>query len=348
MKRSGRRRNLFVRVSGVIGSILLGILVLAGLLLGLPILDPTLTSRPAPEARYADAVGRIAAVAAEEDALPLLDRAHSYALLNGASTEKALVIFHGYTNTPDEFRLIAQGYRDQGYNVWVPLLPHHGLADKFTDDFSELTAEELRDFADDQIDLAAALGEQVEVMGLSGGGALALWAGLERPEVSRLVLISPILQPTGYPVWSIAPMVRALRLSPVDSYAWWSPEKQADNVAGMVYPRYSLKGMAAFLGMRVWAETRLAQEPAPLRAEVLLIRNDGDPSIDAGFNERLLSQLTAATELTVFQIPASAALPHDIVCPDPEFLTETQAVAAYQQLEQALGMALPDPSQERE
>lgn len=338
-----KSRSVLARIARTFG-IVLGCLILA--LVGLvatPILDPSLASSSIPTISYDDAVARINSIEDREQGLPLLERAHSYAMLTGEATETVVVLFHGYTNTPDEFRLIAQGYRDQGFNVWVPRLPHHGLADKFTDEFSELTAEALRDFADDQLDIAAGLGEKVLVMGLSGGGALALWAGLERPEVSQLVLVSPILQPAGYPDWAIAAMVRALRLSPIDSYAWWDPEKQADNVAGMIYPRYSLKGMAAFLGMRVWAEQQLAAGPAPISAKVLLIRNDGDPSIDADFNETLLGQLSAPGNLEVYRIPASAGLPHDIISPDPEFLTDAQASQAYGELEKALGIPLPDP-----
>lgn len=346
-KSPSKLRRVLTRIAAVTGIVFGCLCLLAGVLLGTGILDPQLNSSPSPAGSYADAVAQINTVDEQEQQLPLLERAHSYALLTGERTETAVVLFHGYTNTPDEFRLIAEGYRQQGYNVWVPRLPHHGMEDKLTDEFSELTAEELRDFADDQIDLAAGLGEKILVMGLSGGGALALWTGLERPEVSQLVLASPILQPSGYPDWAIAPIVRALRLSPVDSYAWWNPEKQADNVAGMIYPRYSLKGMAAFLGMRIWAQQRLTQGPAPISAKVLLLRNDGDPSIDGDFNEALLGQLTQPGNLEVYRIPASAGLPHDFICPDPEFLTDAQASEAYQQLEQALGIPLPDPMLDR-
>ncbi|MCB0910863.1 MAG: alpha/beta fold hydrolase [Propionibacteriaceae bacterium] len=347
-KHSGRSVGRIVaRVALVTGSVILGILMIAGVLLGTPVLDPSLTSSASPVAAYTDAVARIDAVATQESDLPLLPRAHSYALLTGQTTPTAVVIFHGYCNTPDEFRLVAQAYRDQGDNVWVPRLPHHGLADKFTDEFSQLTAEELRDFADDQIDIAAGLGEKVLVMGLSGGGSVALWTGLERPEVTRTVLISPMLQPIGYSEWAVPPIVRALRLSPVDSYAWYNAEKQADNVEGMIYPRYSLKGVAAILGMRIWAQSKTGGTETPMQASVLLIRNDGDQTVDADFNQNLLTQLTAPDGLEVYRIPASAGLLHDLIAPDPEFNTDAQVTESYGQLEQALGIPMPDPLQTR-
>ncbi len=331
--------------------VLLGLVlvVVAGVavLLFTPILDPNLGAKPNPLRFYEDAVAAIEAVKTSEATLPLIDNGGSYALLTGKRTDAVVVIFHGYTNTPYEFRLVAKAYRDQGFNVWVPRLPHHAMADKMTSDFSNLTAEELRDFADRTIDIAAGLGKQVTVVGLSGGGSLALWSATERREVKHAILISPLLQPGGYAEWVIAPIVRAMRLSPVDSYSWWDPDRGPDNTAGMVYPRYSLKGIGALIGLRLWVDHRLAQGAYPVPGSILLIRNDGDPSIDHDFNERYVAQLVPPERAAVFRIPASAGLEHDIVAPDPEFASDAQVVEAYQQLAQALGIPMPDPLAER-
>lgn len=319
---------------------LLGLLAVLMVLLFTPVFDPRLASRPQPAPGYAEAAAAIEQVRAEETALPLLERGGSIAALTGARTPVAVVVFHGYTNTPDGFRLIAKAYQAQGYNVWVPRMPHHGLADKMSDEFSELTAEELRAFADRAIDIGAGLGEKVLTIGLSGGGALATWAAVERPEVTRTVLVSPLLNPSGYAPWMIPPMARALRLSPVDSYSWWDAEKGADNVAGMVYPRYSLKGIAAYLGFRVWVEGKPA---GTVPGTVLLVRNAGDPSIDADFNEQLVRHLVPADRVEIAQIPASAGLPHDYICPDPEFGPDPQVVEGYRWLAEILAIPMPDP-----
>ncbi|MCA0297084.1 MAG: alpha/beta hydrolase [Actinobacteria bacterium] len=337
---SARIRKVLARV----GIVLLAIVVLLGVLLFTPVLDPDMSAKPAPLSSYAESKAAIDTVLAQERQLPLLDRGGSIADLTGAKTPVALVIFHGYTNTPDGFRLVAKAYQEQGYNVWVPRMPHHGLADKMTDDFSKLTAEELRAYADAAIDIASGLGEKVWVMGLSGGGALATWAAAERSEVARTILISPLLNPGGYPAWEVPPMARALRLSPVDVYNWWAPEKGADNVAGMIYPRYSLKGIAAFLGVRLWLDRKPA---GVVKGTVLLIRNAGDASIDANFNEQLVRRITPANQVEIYQIPASAHLGHDYVAPDPEFGTDAQVAEGYQQLSKALGIPMPDPLKTR-
>ncbi|HRA76464.1 MAG TPA: hypothetical protein PLE12_09545, partial [Propionicimonas sp.] len=93
----------------------------------------------------------------------------------------------------------------------------------------------------------------------------------------------------------------------------------------------------------LWAEDRVLQTSEPVAGRILLIRNDGDPSIDGAFNERLAATLVPADRLEVFRIPASAGLSHDIVCPDPEFATDAQVSEAYRQLSDALDLTLPDP-----
>lgn len=336
---AGRRRTVGTVIRRA-SLALLGLLGILALLLFTPLIDPDLTARPHPAADYASAVASIGQVHAEEAAMPLIRHGQSLAALTGRRSPTAVLIFHGYTNTPYEFRLIAQAYARQGSNVWVPRIPHHSPADKMSEEFSELTSAELRAFADRAVDVAAGLGEQVLVIGLSGGGTLATWAVVERPEVARTVLFSPLLNPGGYAPWMVPPMARALRLSPVDSWAWWAPEKGADNVAGMVYPRYSLKGISAFLGLRLWVERRPA---GVVPGRVLLVRNEGDPSIDHDFNEHLVRHLVPAERVEVYRVPASAHLPHDYICPDAEFGPDSQMTEGYHQLAHILGIPMPDP-----
>ncbi len=61
--------------------------------------------------------------------MDLQPEGHSIAMLTGAHAAKAVVIFHGYTVLPEQFRLVGDAYRAQGYNVWIPRLPRHGMAE---------------------------------------------------------------------------------------------------------------------------------------------------------------------------------------------------------------------------
>ena len=183
------------RVPSIIAGVLALILAVAGVLLLSPVTDPNLSTRAEPAASYDEAVALISAQQASESTLPLQPGGASIAMLTGERSETAVVLFHGLTVLPEQFRLIGEAYRAQGYNVWIPRLPRHGLADRMPDELSNVTPREVRDFADGSIDIGAGLGAKLLVVGLSGGGAVGLWATAERPEVTDTVLISPLLLP---------------------------------------------------------------------------------------------------------------------------------------------------------
>lgn len=324
----------------ILGTSILALIVILAVVLFTPITDPNLTSRPHAAASYDAAAASIQAVAATEAGMDLQPEGHSIAMLSGTHSAKAVVIFHGYTVVPEQFRLIGDAYRAQGYNVWIPRLPHHGMTDRMTDEFSKLTASELRDFVDASIDIGAGLGDDLTVVGISGGGSLGVWAGFERPEVDHTVLLSPLLHPLGYQEWQDRPLVRALRLSPVDIWNWWSDDLKERNVQGYDYPRFSLNGIAALLSLFGWTD---AQNKAPVGSTFTLVRNDGDPRLDGAFNERFLTRLVPANQLTVVRIPASAGLGHDLVSWQHHSENYAKLTESYAYVSQALGIPIPDP-----
>lgn len=306
------------------------------------LLDPDLAAHPDPAPSYADAEARVRAVLDAEASLDLIDDGHSIARLTGTRTPTAVVMFHGYTAAPGQFRLLAEGYHAAGCNVWVPRLPFHGETDALTSAPSGLTGPLLRDFADAALDLAAGLGDEVLVIGLSGGGSLALWSAVARREVDRAVLISPLLLPLGYHAWQMTWLVRAVRWMPTDRYLWWDATVRDTAPRSLGYPRFSLKGMAALLSLTEWADAH--RRDATSRASVLLIRNDGDPQLDSAYNESFVTRLVGPGRLTVYRIPAADGLPHDIVGTDPLGDNHATARASYAHLSAALGVPLPDPS----
>jgi carboxylesterase len=327
----------------IVAGALLALLIVAALLLFTPLVDPDLSARPEPMRSYDAASSRIEQIQAEEEAQDLIPQGKSIALLTGSQENTAVVVFHGYTSVPAQFRVIAQGYRDQGYNVWVPRLPYHGESDKMTRDFSKITERVARDFADDNIDIARGLGKNVVVIGLSGGGSLGVWAGAERKDVAQTVLISPVLHPLGLPEWADRPVARALRISPVDVYRWWDEDKKADNVEGYNYPRLSLGGLAAMLSLTHFVEDRVGDSGKPVTTKTLLIRNNGDQRLDSAYNERFVKRVVAPGSLDIFRIPASAGLLHNFVSVEPYSESYPNIRTAYGYLSDALGIPLPDP-----
>jgi carboxylesterase len=331
------------RVAIFTGSIA-ALLAIAGVLLFTPFTDPNLTAHPQPMTGYQQASSAIDGIKAEEAKLDLIPEGHSIAMLSGSRTETAVVIFHGYTSVPQQFKTVAEGYRAAGYNVWVPRLPYHGSSDKMTRDFSKIDAQLLREFADKNVDIASGLGKHVVVLGFSGGGSMAVWSGMARTDVSETILISPVLHPLGIPVWADRPLVRALRLSPVDVYKWWDPVKKASDgaVEGYNYPRLSLKFLAGALSLSHWVDARAARGPLS-HSRVLLVRNDGDQRLDSAYNEAYIKRVARAQDLEVYRIPRSAGLLHNFISVETYSEGHKTIVKAYEYLADALGTPMPDP-----
>ena len=266
------------------------------------VFGPDLSARPDPAPSYDEAALTIEAFWDVESREPLSAEGPSIAMLTGGRTRKAAVLFHGYTTTPRQFRLLAEGYRAAGCNVWVPRMPFHGHADRMTRDLSQLTPQLLRQHADRAIDVAAGLGDEVLVAGLSGGGSLATWCAVERPEVTATVAISPLMQPLGVPAPVARALVAALRAPVVpDLYQWWYPRLK-EAAPGYGYPRFSYKGIAALLSLVYWAEGVAARDPFPVKGRYALLRNDGDDRLDGAFNEALVRKLVPAERLAVYTI----------------------------------------------
>jgi carboxylesterase len=105
----------------------------------------------------------------------------------------ALVI-HGFTGNPSSMRGLAESLAAAGMHVEVPRLPGHGttvedmIPTRWSDWTSEVEAAYQR--------LADRAG-RIVVGGLSMGGSLTLWTGLQHPEVAGLVCVNPATKPQG-------------------------------------------------------------------------------------------------------------------------------------------------------
>lgn len=327
---------------------MLGVAALAaGVYLFGPWGDPDLSARPRPATSYAEAAERILRVQTADLDPRIADRGHSIALLHGSQTTTAVVIFHGFTDSPRRVRLLAKAYYDAGANVWVPRAPFHGYEDRMTSDQSLITASSLREYADAAIDVGAGLGRHVVVAGPSGGGALSLWALAERPEVSAVVAVSPFLHPkSGLPIWQMKPLARYLAFGP-DFYHWWDPDLKgsAERLAKdpNAYPRGSVRAMSSYLTFGRWLSGRFdAAEPPD--GSLTLIVNEHDPAIDATFNVAFVRRMVPEPQLRIFTIPDAAGLGHDLL--DPEGETREKIAEAYRYLEEALQMEMPEPTRE--
>src|SRR5215510_7192778 len=143
--------------------LLLALLLVLVFLAALPPRIGGLVSRPRPAATYAEALERLAARHGQE-ATGHNPLCQTQLLTHGRQTERAIAFIHGYTNCPLQFARLAEQFHQLGYNTLTVLMPHHGLADRLTDEHRRLTAEELAAYADEVVDIARGLGEHVTLL----------------------------------------------------------------------------------------------------------------------------------------------------------------------------------------
>ena len=235
----------------------------------------------------------------------------SIILLHGRRTPRAIVLFHGLTNSPRQFRQLAATLYDRGDNVFVPRLPQHALRGANADDLGRLTAEALRDVGDAAIDLASGLGDTVVVLGLSLGGDMAAWTAQFRPEVDRAVIVAPTL--------GLAHM-SSIVATPMMNLTLRVPNYSKNDPPNSLRPDRTLGWSTRAVGqmLRLSAAVRRAADkraPAARDIRVLVNANDGTVSRDA-IDELVAHWSASGGRVSMFEFPASLRLPHDVIDPD--------------------------------
>lgn len=265
------------------------------------------------EPQFACALAAFEAVAAAERADPAIDpRCVSFVLHHGAATDRAIVLFHGFTNCPRQMTQLAQLFLDAGFNVYVPRLPRHGLLDKLTADLAELRADELTACGMQAAQLCSGLGTRVCVLGLSAGATVAAWLG-QTQAVERVVAVAPFFSVLRIPSLLEPALAGALDKLP-NLQLWWDPRVKERAEPAHAYPRFATRALAACL--QLGANVReLAQEAPPRAALSILVLNDKDPAIDNGAARDVWSlwqQRGAVTDTYTFE---NLDARHDIIEP---------------------------------
>jgi carboxylesterase len=305
------------------------LLVLAlALVVVTPLLDADLQSDAAPAASYADGMALADELLATDgsDVNPLC---RSDVRDQGERTDVAVVLLHGFTNCPQQWEAVAEAYATEGYSVVVPRLPGHGLSDRLTSSLSRVTSDDLTNIADIAVDIAAGLGEEVWVVGLSGGGTLAGWLAAERDEVTEATLMAPLVVPKVLPEVFVGPVARAFRFAP-DVSLWWDGSlKEALASPPYAYPRYTLRSLAAFLAVGRSTQTVEPSRTTDLE-RLVLVTNENDAAISNNGAEALVDALepvladAEARQTYVFDVQLGYR--HDLVDPQGENAEQLDAI----------------------
>lgn len=106
------------------------------------------------------------------------------------TNDRAIVLLHGYNDSPQAMRSPAAAFHTAGWTVYVPLLPGHGRS---LPEFARSGADQWIATARDAVREALARHRHVAVGGLSLGGAIAAIVAAEEPSIIAAVLFAPFL-----------------------------------------------------------------------------------------------------------------------------------------------------------
>jgi len=274
----------------------------------------SLPSHPHPAQSYAEAVQRIDAWKADR-AAEMNPVCVTQFLTHGEKTEKAIVLVHGYSGCPMQFKELGDQFYALGYNVLIAPLPHHGLADRKTPEQGQLTAKELATYADQVVDIAQGLGEEVTIMGASGGGLVTAWAAQNRSDVDVAVVIAPAFGYKVIPTYLTAPAMNIVLLQP-DVLVWNDPARGDKPVPDYDYPGYSKHALAQIL--RLGFAIRLeALQKAPVAKEIIVVTNAADDSVNNALTAIVARNWQKhGAQLVEYEFPASLKLQHDLIDPN--------------------------------
>ncbi len=302
-------KRIAIWVAAVLGALVLIVLVMALW----PASTSGLGSEPDPTPGYDDAVERFAELTADEPGL-VYEPCASVLMDHGEQVEVAVVLFHGLTNCPKQFVEFAESLHADGANVLILRAPRHGIANADGSGIGSLSniggldAAELRDYADDSVDIAVGLGDEVRVLGLSMGGVLAEWTAQHRDDVDRVVPVAPAMSIPGVPGFLTTGFVNLFDKLP-------DFDLPGESDLDHAYVGESTEGLVAtFLLARSVEQS--ASDQGPAAGDVVVVVNPDDNQVDPDhvtdfaedWNER-------SGNVAVVELPA-VGLPHDVIDPD--------------------------------
>ena len=297
--------------------IILAILGILAAILFTPWNISGLVSHANPVQSYTEASQRIQALQTR-DASKMNPDCITQFMTHGQKTDQAIIFVHGYTNCPAQFKELGQRFYDLGYNVLIAPLPHHGLADRLTDEQAQLSADELASYADQMVNIADGLGEQITMAGISGGGVTTAWAAQNRKDVNLAVLISPGFGFKQIPTAATAPTMNLVSILP-DTFVWWDDTLKENELPLHTYPRYSKHALAQILRLG-FAVQREAGQQTPAAAKILVITNANDTSVNNELTAKVVSAWTrSGANIATYEFPASLGYAHDLIDPSQPY-----------------------------
>ncbi|WP_445633189.1 Alpha/beta fold hydrolase [Nostoc sp. DSM 114161] len=190
-------------------------------------------------------------------------------LIHPEFTSKVFLFLHGFTAGPYQFEPLGKAFFNKGYNVLIPLQPGHGRSGNWSRQNPPPLPTDIQiyqQFLLEWLQIAKTLGEQVVIGGLSSGGTLAAWLGLEHPqEIDRALLFAPFFG-SRYSLFD-----GLIKILPI-YFEWFN--KDAPGNFG--YKGFRLKALRIFLQL---GEEVLEKAQSSVCAPVLMVCSEADTAV---------------------------------------------------------------------
>lgn len=229
-----------------------------------------------------------------------------------ARTPISLVYIHGFSASRGEVAPLTALVASQlGANVYYTRLAGHGR------DGAALAAASVSDWVNDMAEALAighAIGEEVVILSMSTGSALAAWAAVERPDlmenVKGIVLMSPNFQIKAAGAWVMTMPwgKQILRMVNGPERSFEPANETHARFWTERYPVDALLPMAALVEQVRKSEVEGAQIPA------LFIFSDADEVVDHSVTREIAARWGAPREIEV--IPEKPGTDNHVIVGD--------------------------------
>lgn len=266
-----------------------------------------------PARSYAEALQRVKAMQTLDDE-HILPQARTTLHDHGAPTPLSVLLLHGFTNHPGQYREFAPMVFARGANVLIPRMPEQGDRNRMTRRISRLTAESLLERASEALDIACGLGERVCVAGISSSGLLCAYFAQQRSDVARAIPIAPVFSILKMPYWLSASAAQITLLLP-DMFLWWDPRVREQQRPSTAYPQFSTHALAQTMriGDEVYRDSR--KQPFSARS-VFMLTNGNDPAVNNDVTREVLHRWQRRREGASLYEFGDLPRNHDIIEPD--------------------------------
>ena len=265
---------------------------------------------------FEDALARVRSIQARDD-VSILPVGRTALYDHGHQTERAVVLFHGFTNCPAQYALFAQRLHARGCNVLVPRLPEHGDVNRMTTRLERMTADQVCALAMEAIDAARGLGRRLVVHGISLGGVLTAWLATRRGDIDRCVALSPAFGIDH--IWFPFSVYAAgwMRAMPPSRYAWWDPRLKEAITPSHAYPRYPLRALGECYKIGEWTLGAQAPLAGRRRTQMIFALNPLDPAVNSSVPAQLAEYWrgTGMLASSVVWLEGFPAM-HDVIEPE--------------------------------